>query len=288
MGNDALRLNPPNSTFHLSTNGSDWLWAVFSIMAVSLLAAIGGSLMRPKGTRLFHQIAVIVLTTASIAYFSMASDLGATPITVEFRNDNNPNPTRQIWYVRYIQWFITFPLLLLECLLATGLSLSDIMTTLFMAIVLVVCGLIGALVHSTYKWGYFVFGVCALFYIWYVLLLHAPSTTFAAGGETRSGYYAAAGYLSFMLITYPICWACSEGGNVITVTSEMIWYGILDILTGPVFLAIFLWELRSVDYEAFGFNSGKYVDHGDVPTREKQRMQTEPATHQATSTGVQA
>ena len=68
--------------------------------------------------------------------------------------------------MRYIQWFITFPLLLLELLLATGLSLSDIMTTLFMGIVLVIMGLIGSLVHSTYKWGYYVFGVAALFYIW--------------------------------------------------------------------------------------------------------------------------
>lgn len=70
--------------------------------------------------------------------------------------------------MRYIQWFITFPLLLLELLLATGLSLSDIMTTLFMAIVMVVTGLVGALVHSDYKWGYYVFGIAALFYIWYV------------------------------------------------------------------------------------------------------------------------
>ena len=60
----------------------------------------------------------------------------------------------------------TSALLLLELLLATGLSLSDIMTTLFMGIVVVVCGLVGALVHSSYKWGYFVMGVVALFYVW--------------------------------------------------------------------------------------------------------------------------
>lgn len=50
-------------------------------------------LQRPRGTRLFHQLAVIVLTTASIAYFSMASNLGATPIAAEFRGGE----TRQIW-----------------------------------------------------------------------------------------------------------------------------------------------------------------------------------------------
>ena len=55
---------------------------------------------------------------------------------------------------------------LLELLLATGLPLSDIFTTLFMSIVLVISGLVAALVPSTYKWGYYVFGAGALFYIW--------------------------------------------------------------------------------------------------------------------------
>ncbi|RDX56712.1 heat shock protein 30 [Lentinus brumalis] len=256
MANDALDSNPPNATYHLSTHGSDWLWAAFSIFGVSLLAVVGLTFSRPRGSRLFHQIAVVVLTTGSLAYFSMASDLGATPVPVEFRGDG----TRQIWYVRYINWFITFPLLLLELLLATGLSLSDIFTTLFMAVVLVITGLVAALVPSTYKWGYYVFGVAALFYIWYVLLWHGPHTTFAAGGALRRGYLFAAGYLSLLLLIYPIAWACAEGGNVISVTSEMIWYGILDIFAGPIFLFFFLWELRGVDYASFGLHSGKYTD----------------------------
>ena len=69
-------------------------------------------------------------------------------------------------YVHYIQWFISFPLLLLKLLLATGLSLSDIFTTLFMSIVLVVLGLVGALVPSSFKWGYYTFGILALLSIW--------------------------------------------------------------------------------------------------------------------------
>ena len=70
--------------------------------------------------------------------------------------------------MRYIQWFITFPVLVLSVLLPTGLSLSDIVVTLFMTIFVVVSALVGALVSSTYKWGYYVFGCGALFYVWYV------------------------------------------------------------------------------------------------------------------------
>ena len=68
--------------------------------------------------------------------------------------------------MRYIQWFINFPILLVLLLFTSGLSLSDILTTCFVSWVVVVCGLCGALVPTTYKWGFFVLGVFALFYVW--------------------------------------------------------------------------------------------------------------------------
>ena len=40
MGNEALSVNPPNADYHLTTNGSDWLWAAFSIFGVSFLVTV--------------------------------------------------------------------------------------------------------------------------------------------------------------------------------------------------------------------------------------------------------
>ncbi|KIP03592.1 hypothetical protein PHLGIDRAFT_110651 [Phlebiopsis gigantea 11061_1 CR5-6] len=255
--NDALGSNPPDAQEHISTNASDWLWAAFSLVTLSTLVMSVFTFMRPRGKRLFHQLALMILFTTTISYFSMASDLGSTPVLTEFRPQG---VTRQVWYVRYIQWFISLPLLLLELLLATGLSVSDISLAGFAAAVLVVNGLVGSLVPSDYKWGYYVFGACALSYVWWVLLWQAPRRTFAEAGTLRKGYIFSSAYLAFMLITYPICWALAEGANVISPSSEMIWYGILDILAGPAFLFFFLWELRGVDYHVFGFHSGKYTD----------------------------
>lgn len=82
----------------------------------------------------------------------MASNLGGTGIRTEFRS---AGATRSVWYARYIDWVITTPLLLLECLLTCGISLSDIFTVVFMDIAMIVVGLIGALVASSYKWGMF-------------------------------------------------------------------------------------------------------------------------------------
>lgn len=89
----------------------------------------------------------------------MASNLGATGIATEFTYIGYPAGTlRQIWYVRYIDWVVTTPALLLELVLASGLPLSDIITLVFFDLVMIITGLVGALVASSYKWGYYVFG----------------------------------------------------------------------------------------------------------------------------------
>lgn len=111
----AVDVNPPNAEIHITDHASDWLWAVFAVMTVSMLGMFGWSHMvrlylpaackaltplcwqRRRGTRFFHNIALIILIVSTIAYFSMASDLGATPITTEFRATG----TRQIWVRRH-------------------------------------------------------------------------------------------------------------------------------------------------------------------------------------------
>lgn len=114
MVGSSLDTNPPNADRHITSGGSDWLWAVFAIMLLSGLVMIFWSFrvserspeeecpvltsslrQRPRGTRLFHQIAIVILTTSTIAYFSMASDLGSTPVRAG--SGRNTTITRQIW-----------------------------------------------------------------------------------------------------------------------------------------------------------------------------------------------
>lgn len=116
----------------------------------------------------------------------MASDLGDVPIVVEWVRGGTlganwvaqgvQNPTRAIWYARYIDWTITTPLLLLELLLVTGLPLSQIFSVLFFDILMIETGLIGALVRTRYKY------VSARLLDTYTLL----TTSLAGGASTRS------------------------------------------------------------------------------------------------------
>lgn len=87
--------------------------AVCAVMFVSTLAIVGVSFTKPRPHRIFHYITAAITLVASIAYFSMGSDLGQTPIAVQFQR-NNPKVhgvNREIFYVRYIDWLVISHLL---------------------------------------------------------------------------------------------------------------------------------------------------------------------------------
>jgi bacteriorhodopsin len=90
----------------------------------------------------------------------MGANLGFTPIPVEFVRSNPKvsGTMRSIYYVRYIDWFITTPLLLLDLLLTAGMPWPTLLWVIVVDEIMIVTGLIGALVESEYKFGYFTFG----------------------------------------------------------------------------------------------------------------------------------
>ncbi|BGO88688.1 hypothetical protein NBRC10512v2_000633 [Rhodotorula toruloides] len=260
-----------NADIDITTHGSDWLWAVFSVM---LLSAIGilvwGHVARPLGERAFHELAAALCFTASIAYFAMASDLGDVPIVVEFIRGGSlgqnwvqvgvENPTRAIWYARYIDWTITTPMLLLELLLCTGLPLSQVFSVIFADLLMIETGLIGALVASRYKWGFYAFGCAAQLYIWWMLLVPGRRSAQHIGSDFAKSYTMSNIFLTTVWLVYPVIWGVADGGNVITPDSEMIAYGVLDLLAKPVFSVIHLMSLSKLDYARLGMSSGKVSD----------------------------
>lgn len=115
--NEALNANPnvfnypAASDINITTRGSDVYWAVCAIMTVSSFVFIGLSFTIARPKRIFHYITAAITMVAAIAYFTMASNLGYAAIPVEFvrTRPNVAGFTREIFYVRYIDWFVTTP-----------------------------------------------------------------------------------------------------------------------------------------------------------------------------------
>ncbi|KAI9883394.1 MAG: hypothetical protein M1823_004845 [Watsoniomyces obsoletus] len=270
MGNDALKVNDfvQQGTFadiHITTRGSNWLWAVTAVMTVAALAFFGLSFTRPRPQRLFHYLVATACLIAAISYFTMASNLGWTAIPVQFQRNNSKvsGVFRQIWYVRYIMWFVTTPLMLLALLLAAALPWHTILFTILLAEIAIICGLSGALVRTSYKWGFFAFACAALFAVLYHLIVPGRGHARPLGADVNRTYTSAAGLAALTALLYPIAWGLSEGGNVIAPDSEHIFYGILDLLNKPVLGALLLMGLKKVDNRHLGLH---FRDYDDLPT----------------------
>jgi len=261
-GNQALNVNYGIGgvpTLGITNHGSNWYFTVCAVMTVSTLGFMGMSFGRHRTQRLFHYITAIITLVAAIAYFSMASGLGQVPILAEFTGRWGPG-TREIFYVRYIDWFVTTPLLLLDLLLTASVPWSTILTVILMDEVMVVTGLVGALTYSTYKWGYFTFGCVALLYVLYHLVITARNHALALGPNV-SRTYNMCGFLTiFVWFLYPIAWGLSEGGNVIHPDSEAIFYGVLDIFAKPVFGIMLLVGHQNINMAELGIIIRDYDD----------------------------
>ena len=212
----------------------------FSSVVIALL-----SMRLDQKERTFHLFNVAILSTASIAYFCMASDLGTAPVEVYQRGPG----ARQFWYVRYIDWVVTTPLLLTELLLIAGLPLNVILSSIFADEVMIISGLIGGLVVSEYKWAFFVFGCVAMFWVFWNLILGIKASEDIGGSKHRRTYLILLSWILVLWSIYPIAWGLCEGANVISVTGEMIFYGILDVLAKPGFAALSLFLHRNIDRE---------------------------------------
>jgi bacteriorhodopsin len=289
-GNDALNVNPPNADRHLTQNGSNWLWAVTALFGLTFLAwlfwtlslrrtttastynntttsgvarteeakhghhgtaATAANGLANRGERIFHYLLTAAAFVGLIAYFTMASDLGSTPVSQYmniYDDDSGTNqPLRQVFWVRYIYWFISWALILIAVLILSGLSWATILFSVTMLEIWVVSWLAGAMTHSSYRWGYFVFGLVAELVLAYILLAWgASSSRGLMGGKTS--YTMLAALLVAVWLVYPISWGLSEGGNRLSVTGEMVFYGILDIISVPILGSLLLVLSRRFDH----------------------------------------
>ena len=75
-------------------------WAVTAVMICATFAFLGLAAMKPRQHRIFHYITAAITMVASIAYFSMGSGLGWTPIDVEFQRGDPQvaGVNREIFY----------------------------------------------------------------------------------------------------------------------------------------------------------------------------------------------
>lgn len=275
--NDALDVNPQSGDARLSDAGSDWLWAVTAIYIVSFLAYFALSFKPRNNERIFHYLFTIALFVGAIAYFSIASGIAYSVIPTQ-RNLGRAL-SYQIYFAKYINWVVAFPIIILALGLMSGVSWATILFNIFLAWIWIISYLCSAYTTTSYKWGFFGFGTFA-----YLMLafqtLHPGRTSAARLGLSRD-YLMLAGWVNFLWMLYPIAYGISDGGNVVGVTGSFIFFGILDVLLIPGLAFAFMFLSKRWDYGALNLHFTQYgrVNAGNGVFPEK-RAPVAPAAEQ--------
>ncbi|KAI1435631.1 heat shock protein 30 [Xylaria sp. CBS 124048] len=242
--NDALNINPPAGDVALSLHGSDWLWAVTAIYAVSALGLFGLSFAARSGERIFHYLFTVALLVGGIAYFAQASDLGFVLVS-QVNSSPSLGLTRQIFWPKYVHWVVSFPAAITGLGLLSGVSWATIIFNIFLSWIWVISYLVSAFTVSNYKWGFFAFGTAS----WLLLAFSTLNARASAKRVGVSGHHTVlSAWANLLWLLYPVAFGLTDGGNRIGVTPGFVFFGVLDVLFTPALSWAFIFLSRRWDY----------------------------------------
>lgn len=115
--NDALDVNTntqndKTAALGITTHGSDFYFAWCAVLGVTGISIMAAATKKPRTDRIFFYLTAAINFTAMAAYFTMGSNLGWTPIDVEFVHQW-VGVNREIFYARYIDWYVHLILILI-------------------------------------------------------------------------------------------------------------------------------------------------------------------------------
>jgi bacteriorhodopsin len=262
--NDSLRVNLQGGDARLSNAGSNWLWAVTAVFLVSFLTCFALSFKPRNNERIFHYLFTIALFVGTICYFSMASGISYSIVATQLNIGRAVS--YQIYFAKYINWVVSFPIVLLALGLMSGVSWATILFNIFLAWIWIISYLCSAYTVTSYKWGFYGFGTFAWLMLAYQTL-HPGRSSASRLGLSRD-YLMLAGWSNLLWLFYPIAFGLSDGGNKIGVTQMAIFFGILDVLMIPGLAFAFMFLSKRWDYGALNLHFTQYgrvhAGHGGV------------------------
>jgi len=135
---------------------------------------------------------------------------------------------RPFYYIRYVDWIITTPLLLYDICKIGGCPKAQIVLLTFLDIFMILFGMLSGLVRS---WTLFIFG-CILFIPILIALCGGLSKQASkAPADVRSVLVRLCALTATTWIVYPLVWIVCEGLNIGSVDTEIVIYAILDVLS---------------------------------------------------------
>jgi len=215
---------------------------------------INGSNTWRQSMGMHRIVAGFICMFASLAYLTMATGHGYIVRCCDGRS---------FYYARYIDWTLTTPLMLWELASLARATHNDMMFLVFIDILMIISGLIGALVCSGEKWVFFGFSILCFIPILTSLCRWDRTAQLMSTGDLN-GQLENLGefkprrlrrYRTAMNITvitwffYPIVWIFAEGTDMMSAYAEAICYTALDVVAKSIFGFVLVQNLGEDDFD---------------------------------------
>lgn len=145
---------------------------------------------------------------------------------------------KEVTIIRYFEWMITTPLLLIDLALKAKLPKKSIQTIIILDVFMIALGFAAVSVNQKIvKYIFFFLSTLCMIYIFYILL----SKNYNQNENKKHESLIANIYTIILWLIYPIIWILGHySTKTLSISSETLSYTILDTLAKPVFASLFV------------------------------------------------
>jgi len=188
--------------------------------------------MAKKENRFFEILTMMITGLATLAYLSMYTGAGYFWIA-EKGVAGKGREIAPMYYARYLDWITTTPLMIWDVLALAGAPNDDILQCVFIDVLMIAFGCVGAQTPEGQKWYFFIIGMLCYFHVVQTLLKYNKSMKY--GEAARALYNKVASMTIVLWSLYPVVWIVAEGLRLISPSLEACCYMIMDVLSKCLF-----------------------------------------------------
>jgi sensory rhodopsin len=221
---------------------SVWAWIGLLAMGAGTIAPLWAWYSRPSATGESHARYYATLAgvtgIAALAYLLMALGFGSVSTA-----------TGDLDIVRYLDWLLTTPLLILYLGLLARPSRGVLAGLVGVDVVIIAGGIVAAATTGTVSW--IAFGVAAVAYLGlvYGLLVSLPRSASAADDRVRAIFGTLRNITVVLWTLYPVDWLLgSTGFGLLTPATEMLVFVYLDIVSKVGFVIVAVAGADALNY----------------------------------------
>ncbi|KAF3480602.1 uncharacterized protein GIQ15_05949 [Arthroderma uncinatum] len=273
---------PPNPIMEEASGvGRRCLWVVAVLMLLSSLVFYVLAGRVPEQKRFFHVLVSLVTTISFLSYLAMAMGYGVSYNHYVYHKHHKKAPDtyldtcREVYWIRYVNWMLTVPLILTCLTFLSGLNGASLLVSISAALIMFISALSSAFMNQHQQWAWYTIACLAYLTIAYQIGYHGRRVSQAKDQQARTFYSSIAIFSLVIMLVYPIIWAISNNARKMSINAEIISYAVLDILLQGAFgywLIVSHDKIRSISTSLDGFWANGTSGEGNIRVGENEQV----------------